>query len=677
MGIFRQFPYSNFHEMNMDYLLKIVREWVDKTDLYFKDTDEAIELIHANFDELVAYVDSYFENLDVRSVVQAILDEWLEDGTIEEILQGDYVMYDQFHQQFFDGNLVIRNRSPYETGDLSRAIQNGCIYSPDGDYSKNNPNNRIYAYKGSSDDSILDLLVFSMDNELLNTISVPNMGHGGCLTIKDNNMYCLSYSGMLTVFDLTNSSSPVITEQRQTSLISSYIIGANEHGFVGIKQDTVGNKLTIYQINNSITSDTLMYELEGGLTGLFQDACVDILNNRIYWLSYEPNVIHIHSYSDGSQIMQMVIPDAVGYVSVGEAEFIDIKNNHMYLGAFQGTGTAIDHNLDFRVWHTTPQSLGDNSRKVALNLAGYRDISVRYQTQDGLNGNVEGLNGSIVFKYIEDAQICAKFMNGAVRININEDYAESWQMHQNADYVFINNSKTAPFVINPNVIADVRNIGGFLRTPNTYDSIPCWITIRDNADITFNNITELDVGTTNMLIYAVRCKVTILSAVEEMHNLALRSAILNAVAGIGSQFHANGSILNVPYLNGAKYSSQYISTNCQLKCRLQDGATQRPTIIKLADGTVKSPAQFTFYPRSMTALGLRPLEPVYGYKGSAGATTLTMGMYKNDTWSNYSVDINRDTVTPRFSSLGGTYYRYYFSNYSETYALIGVSNINA
>ena len=34
MGIFRQFPYSNFHEMNMDEIIKIVKNMLEEWATY-------------------------------------------------------------------------------------------------------------------------------------------------------------------------------------------------------------------------------------------------------------------------------------------------------------------------------------------------------------------------------------------------------------------------------------------------------------------------------------------------------------------------------------------------------------------------------------------------------------------------------------------------------------------
>ena len=65
MGIFRQFPYSNFHEMNMDEILKIVT-----------DFESEWENMQLSFEELVAYVHTYFDNIDEETAIAVA--NWIE-----------------------------------------------------------------------------------------------------------------------------------------------------------------------------------------------------------------------------------------------------------------------------------------------------------------------------------------------------------------------------------------------------------------------------------------------------------------------------------------------------------------------------------------------------------------------------------------------------------------------
>lgn len=82
MGFFNNFPYTNFHEMNMDWLVKTVitlsNEWI-VTKGEWKNTRE-------EFEQLRQYVNSYFENLDVQEEVNNKLEEMYTSGELARLI---------------------------------------------------------------------------------------------------------------------------------------------------------------------------------------------------------------------------------------------------------------------------------------------------------------------------------------------------------------------------------------------------------------------------------------------------------------------------------------------------------------------------------------------------------------------------------------------------------------
>ena len=88
MALFENFPYTNFHEMNADWLIntlkKLSAEWLSYNQNWEKwknDTDAA-------FKELKTFVNDYFDNLDVQEEINNKLDEMAEDGTLNELFDG-------------------------------------------------------------------------------------------------------------------------------------------------------------------------------------------------------------------------------------------------------------------------------------------------------------------------------------------------------------------------------------------------------------------------------------------------------------------------------------------------------------------------------------------------------------------------------------------------------------
>lgn len=75
MGIFRQFPYSNFHEMNMDEVIKIL---LDMQDEWNSVKDE-----WASYKE---YIDHYFDTLDLTEETYIALQRMAASGELADIV---------------------------------------------------------------------------------------------------------------------------------------------------------------------------------------------------------------------------------------------------------------------------------------------------------------------------------------------------------------------------------------------------------------------------------------------------------------------------------------------------------------------------------------------------------------------------------------------------------------
>ena len=82
MPIFENFPYTNLHELNLDWLIKTVKEWSDHVKEYMIKFDNLEEA----FNDLKAYIDNYFDNLDVQDEINNKLQDMLESGELEEII---------------------------------------------------------------------------------------------------------------------------------------------------------------------------------------------------------------------------------------------------------------------------------------------------------------------------------------------------------------------------------------------------------------------------------------------------------------------------------------------------------------------------------------------------------------------------------------------------------------
>jgi len=102
MGIFRQFPYSNFHEMNMDEIIKIMREMQDEW-----------AATRTEWSSYKDYIDNYFRNLNLNDEVLAALRVLIADGSlnnvIDPVIAAETARWLQEHITTTAGETVIDN----------------------------------------------------------------------------------------------------------------------------------------------------------------------------------------------------------------------------------------------------------------------------------------------------------------------------------------------------------------------------------------------------------------------------------------------------------------------------------------------------------------------------------------------------------------------------------------
>ena len=87
MGIFQQFPYTNFHEMNLDQIIKICKQLTDEWAQYQADWESYRTDMDTAFNDLKNYVINYFNNLDLDDAISDKLNTMAADGSLEQILE--------------------------------------------------------------------------------------------------------------------------------------------------------------------------------------------------------------------------------------------------------------------------------------------------------------------------------------------------------------------------------------------------------------------------------------------------------------------------------------------------------------------------------------------------------------------------------------------------------------
>ena len=98
MGIINQYPYTDFHELNLDFVLNVseetknLNEQIQETVTEYTDKVDTLEhdfgVVEQDFTDLSNQVNNYFNNLDVQDEIDDKLDRMASDGTLETVIEG-------------------------------------------------------------------------------------------------------------------------------------------------------------------------------------------------------------------------------------------------------------------------------------------------------------------------------------------------------------------------------------------------------------------------------------------------------------------------------------------------------------------------------------------------------------------------------------------------------------
>ena len=87
------FPYTNFHEINADWLIHTMQELIKSWNEYKAEMDLNFSNLSDEFSALKTYVNTYFDELDITSEIITIISTYIEDGTMTSILESVFKDY--------------------------------------------------------------------------------------------------------------------------------------------------------------------------------------------------------------------------------------------------------------------------------------------------------------------------------------------------------------------------------------------------------------------------------------------------------------------------------------------------------------------------------------------------------------------------------------------------------
>ena len=79
---FEQFPYSNFHDLNLDWIISEVKKAIEG----FKALSDKTDNFETTLNNALEYINNYFENLDVQEEINNKLEEMKKNGELSDII---------------------------------------------------------------------------------------------------------------------------------------------------------------------------------------------------------------------------------------------------------------------------------------------------------------------------------------------------------------------------------------------------------------------------------------------------------------------------------------------------------------------------------------------------------------------------------------------------------------
>lgn len=317
MGLFDNFPYTNFHELNLDWLLETTKKALDQyaeMKLWQKDVDDRIA-------DIQEYVDNYFATLDVDQAVRDRLDQLVADGTITGIVR-------QVVTQYINDSQVW-GFTPL----LYYAMDNGSYTaSPTSSWQQAITTDGVYTYQffanASTPGSVVAHKYRNSDKALILAATIANGYHANGADYYNGHIYLATLDD-----DTILEVDPETLIVRATHHFTGYGFRAVSVDNDGTVYGAAGNTWYVLNLDNDTVGAS--YALSGATVGTWQSGI--IREGYAYEACSDPRCVIKFDLLSGSPVHAYPIDRYVDIYQVGEVESIaEDRNGHFYVGSTAG-----------------------------------------------------------------------------------------------------------------------------------------------------------------------------------------------------------------------------------------------------------------------------------------------------------------------------------------------------
>ena len=298
MALFDNMPYTNLHEINLDWIIEQVKKYSETVE----GMSGTIDDIYGKLDDLRQFIIDQIEDLDVAAEVSAKLAEMQADGTLAQIIQQAFAQRELFIYRY--GRLL----DAFTKEDRERVLYiQGCCFA----------NSRYYVCGSNLDDTLQTISIWNASGQFISSRSYTELGHAGDIAYCASKLYVATGTRVAVINATTLeiesyiahtaslvTSIGVATDQGNRQL---YILGTVNAGIMGIDKYSI-NSGQIENIDNNIRS----------YSNVKQAMCH--YGGFLYLMYNEMNSMLRYNLATHSVDAQLIIPQNDGYYWTGETE---------------------------------------------------------------------------------------------------------------------------------------------------------------------------------------------------------------------------------------------------------------------------------------------------------------------------------------------------------------------
>lgn len=364
--MFHKYPYTDFHELNIDWLLNEWKKFLNE----YTSLNDRVENMEQAIEDFREYLNDYFDNLDVQEEINNKMDEMEADGSLETILS--HYVYITHNPDLVQVLNVAMNSHIYDVPSNPQPAflqgytsYNGVSYLAFMDPTNTNTDAIIRSYSNAT-------------GQLLNEARIQNAYHANSMCVHDGHLLlCTSNYTIISINPSSLAFELVYPVTKNIRSLSSYngVLYVTDSDYnlyaMTLPPDENYELKCNYQINNPAYS-------------FIQSGCV--YGDYFYAISSNPKIIAAVNINTGTIRNIINIEDYYYMYPTGEIEDIAIESgDEVFLSSC--TYGSYDQYRTGRVFNF---SLNQNdARRQTYTGGDYNPISAFY-IDDNTNGNPTG-----------------------------------------------------------------------------------------------------------------------------------------------------------------------------------------------------------------------------------------------------------------------------------------------